>query len=194
MKRICLFCGSSPGRSETYRDAAAEFGRLLASEGIGLVYGGASVGLMTIAADAALEAGGEVIGVIPEALAGRELAHRGLTQLHIVGSMHERKALMAELSDGFVSLPGGLGTFEEFFEVITWALLGFHRKPCGLISVDGYYTRLLDLIDHAVAEGFVQKTDRDLILVSDGCAEMLQMLRSYRPPQLHRWIDEPSEL
>jgi uncharacterized protein (TIGR00730 family) len=194
MKRICLFCGSSSGVRPHYAEAAAEFGRLLAEEGIGLVYGGAKVGLMRIAADAAMAAGGEVIGVMPQALVDREVAYRDIPDLRIVGSMHERKALMAELSDGFVALPGGFGTFEELMEVVTWTLLGFHAKPSGVINIEGYYDRLIGLIDHAVAEGFVNKTDRELILAADTPRAMLDALRAWRPRPIARWVALKSEL
>lgn len=194
MKRICLFCGSSSGVRPHYAEAAAEFGRMLADEGIGLVYGGARVGLMRIAADAARAAGGEVIGVMPQALVDREVAHRELADLRIVGSMHERKALMAELSDGFVALPGGFGTFEELMEVITWTLLGFHAKPCGVINIEGYYDRLIGLVDHAVAEGFVNPTDRELILSADTPRAILDALRAWRPRAIARWVALKSEL
>jgi uncharacterized protein (TIGR00730 family) len=194
MKRICLFCGSSPGARPHYAEAAAEFGRMLAEEGIGLVYGGAKVGLMRIAADAAMAAGGEVIGVMPQALVDREVAYRDISDLRIVGSMHERKALMAELSDGFVALPGGFGTFEELLEVITWTLLGFHAKPCGVINIEGYYDRLIGLIDHGVAEGFINKTDRELILAADTPRAALDALRAWRPRPIARWIELKSQL
>jgi uncharacterized protein (TIGR00730 family) len=194
MKRVCLFCGSSSGVRPQYAAAAAAFGRMLAQEGIGLVYGGARVGLMRVAADATLAAGGEVIGVMPQALVDREVAHSGLPDLRIVGSMHERKALMAELSDGFVALPGGLGTFEELLEVITWSLLGFHAKPCGVLNIEGYYDRLVGLIDHAVVEGFVNDTDRELIVVADTPRAVLERLRAWRPRPIARWIALKSEL
>lgn len=189
MKRICVFCGSSAGRNPAYRDAAEALGRLLAREGIGLVYGGSSVGLMTAVADAALAAGGEVIGVIPRALEAKEIAHPGLSALHVVGSMHERKALMAELSDGFVALPGGMGTFDEFFEVVTWAQLGIHVKPCGLLNVGGYYDRLTAFLDHAVAERFVKGEHREMIVVEERPEALLERFRAYRSPVVERWLD-----
>ena len=166
MKRVCVFCGSSAGGRPSYREAAAQLGRSLAERRIGLVYGGASVGLMGILADAVLHAGGSVVGVIPQALAKQEVVHDGLTALRIVGSMHERKAVMADLSDGFIALPGGMGTLDELFEMVTWAQLGLHRKPCGLLDVEGYFAPLLAFLDHAVKERFVKETHRALLLVA----------------------------
>jgi uncharacterized protein (TIGR00730 family) len=164
-------------------------GRTLAKRHIGLVYGGASVGLMGILADAALEAGGSVIGVIPEALAGKEIAHEGLTALRIVGSMHERKAVMADLSDGFIALPGGMGTLEEFFEIVTWAQLGLHGKPCGLLDVEGYFTPLLTFLDRAVEERFVKQVHRGLLLVAAGPTALLDAFAKHRAPVAEKWID-----
>lgn len=161
--RLCVFCGSSPGRGDRYVDAARSLGRLLAERGITVVYGGASVGTMGVVADAALEAGGEVIGVIPEGLVDREIAHRRLTDLRVVGSMHARKALMAELADGFIALPGGIGTLEELFEVWTLAHLGLHSKPLALLDLNGFYQPLRGLIDHMVEERFLLPTSRDLV-------------------------------
>lgn len=189
MKRICVFCGSSPGKDPAYRDAAEALGRLLAREGIGLVYGGSSIGLMTAVADAALAAGGEVTGVIPRALEAKEIAHPGLSALHVVETMHERKALMAELADGFVALPGGMGTFDEFFEVVTWAQLGIHAKPCGLLNVAGYYDRLTAFLDHAVAEGFVKIELRDMLVVEERPESLLERFRAYRSPVVEKWLD-----
>ncbi len=186
--RICVFCGSSPGRLPAYREAAVAFGELLADEGIGLVYGGASVGLMGAVADAARGRGGEVIGVIPRALADRELAHPALTELHVVGSMHERKAMMAALSDAFVALPGGIGTLEELFEVWTWAQLGHHRKACGLLDTAGYYSGLTGFLDHVVAEGFMQPVYRGMLRIEDTPAAMLAAVRAYAPPDTPKWI------
>jgi uncharacterized protein (TIGR00730 family) len=161
--RLCVFCGSAPGRGDRYVDAARSLGRLLAKRGITVVYGGASVGTMGVVADAALEAGGEVIGVIPEGLVDREIAHRRLTDLRVVGSMHARKAMMAELADGFVALPGGIGTLEELFEVWTLAHLGLHSKPLALLDLNGFYQPLRGLIDHMVEEMFLLPTSRDLV-------------------------------
>jgi uncharacterized protein (TIGR00730 family) len=181
MRRICIFCGSSTGLRPEYAEAAGDLGRLLAARAIGVVYGGASVGIMGVLADAALAAGGEVIGVIPRALEVREVAHTGLTRLHVVGTMHERKGLMAELSDGFIALPGGFGTFEEFFEVITWGLLGIHRKPCGLLDVAGYYDPLVALIDRATVEGFIRSDHRALVMLARSGEEILEMFSRFVP-------------
>jgi len=174
--RICVFCGSSPGRGEAYGEAAAGLGRLLAERGIGVVYGGASVGTMGIVADAALAAGGEVVGVIPQALVDREVAHAGLTDLRIVPDMHQRKATMADLSDGFVALPGGAGTMEELFEVWTWALLGLHAKPIGLLDVNGFYDPLAAMLDHMVSEGFLSTANRDLVCLESDPTLLLDHL------------------
>jgi len=162
---------------------------MLAANGIGIVYGGGNVGLMGALADAALAAGGEVIGVIPEHLMALEVGHRGLTQLHVVKSMHERKALMADLSDAFVALPGGFGTFEEFCEVLTWSQLGLHQKPCGLLNIHDYYTPLLTMFDHAVSEGFLKPENRKLVLAGEGIGEMLAALRSWQPVRVEKWLD-----
>ncbi len=188
MKRICVFCGSSAGAREEYAQAARSLGTLLAERGIGLVYGGGRVGLMGIVADAVLAAGGEAIGVIPEALMRREVGHMALTELHVVGSMHERKALMADLSDGFIAMPGGYGTFEEFCEVLTWSQLGIHPKPCGLLNVAGYYAPLLAMFDHAVAEGFVRTTHRGIVLEADDPASLLERMAAFHPPATEKWI------
>jgi hypothetical protein len=185
MKRICVFCGSSLGLKPEYKKAAQELGYLMAKEGIGLVYGGASVGLMGQIADQILKEGGEAIGVIPHFMVEKELAHPNLTQLKIVHSMHERKALMAELSDGFIALPGGFGTFEEFFEVLTWGQLNIHTKPCGLLNVSGYYNKLVGFIDSSVTEGFVKVECRDLILVSDEPKELLAKFKDYKAPNIN---------
>ncbi|MBS7545492.1 TIGR00730 family Rossman fold protein [Ancylobacter oerskovii] len=188
MRRICVFLGSNAGRRAEYAEAAAAVGTTLARQGIGLVYGGASVGLMGILADAALAAGGEVIGVIPRGILEREVAHKGLADLRIVDSMHERKALMAELSDAFVALPGGAGTLEELFEVWTWAQLGSHEKPCAVLDVAGYFERLLGFVDHMVAEGFMRAEHRDMLLVAGDPESLLARLRDYRAPQVAKWI------
>jgi uncharacterized protein (TIGR00730 family) len=179
MRSLCVFCGSSSGVDPRYVAAARELGRALASSGIGLVYGGASVGLMGAIADAALQAGGHVIGVIPEALERREVAHRGLSDLRVVGSMHERKALMAELSDGFVALPGGIGTLEELFEVWTWGQLGYHAKPCAIYNVGGFYTGLIAFLGHVGTAGFLRPDTREMLIVEDDEARLLGRLRSY---------------
>jgi uncharacterized protein (TIGR00730 family) len=173
MNRLCVFCGSSPGHDPTYGTLAAQMGRTLAQRGIGVVYGGGRVGLMGMVADAALAAGGEVIGVIPQTLMDRERGHPGLTELRVVDSMHARKALMAELSDGFVALPGGIGTLEEIFEVWTWAQLGIHRKPCGLINTGGFFTPLIGFLDQVVAAGFLSPASRAILTVAASPDELL---------------------
>jgi uncharacterized protein (TIGR00730 family) len=178
IRSICVFCGSSRGASAAYEAAARVFALTLAQRGIRLVYGGASVGLMGTIADAALEAGGEVIGVMPRALVDREIAHRALSALHVVDTMHERKAMMADLSDAFVALPGGLGTLEELFEVWTWGMLGLHAKPYGLLDVDGYYTPLIRFLDHARDEGFVRPAQRALLVVDDDATRLIDKLVS----------------
>lgn len=192
MKRVCVFAGSSVGIHAEYQDAARALGRTLAERGIGLVYGGARVGLMGIIADATLTAGGEAIGVIPAALVAREIAHEGLTELRIVSSMHERKALMADLSDAFIAVPGGWGTLEEFFEVLTWAQLGLHRKPCGLLNVLGYFDGLLSFLEHAVGERFLRREYASMIAVAASPAALLDRLGSYAPPTVEKWIDRAS--
>ena len=190
MKRVCVFCGSAPGRGDAYADAARAMARALVDRGLGLVYGGGSVGLMGILADAALDAGGEAIGVLPRGLARKEYAHDRLTALHLVSSMHERKALMASLADGFVALPGGLGTLEEIFEVLTWAQLGIHRKPIGLVDVDGYWDGLRTLLGHAVQEGFIRPENADLLLVESAPALLVDRFLAWRPPATSPvWLD-----
>ena len=188
MKRVCVFCGSSPGVRPDYVRAAQELGGLLAGRGIGLVYGGAKVGVMGAVADAVLAAGGEAIGVIPHALVSKEVAHQGLTELHVVDTMHQRKALMADLSDGFVALPGGMGTFEEFCEVLTWSQLGFHPKPCGLLNVADYYAPLLALFDRGVDEGFIRPQHRSLVLTETHPAALLARMEAFVPPRGDKWI------
>jgi len=180
-RRICVFCGSSAGENPAYAAVARELGRTLADRGIGVVFGGGKVGLMGVLADAALAAGGEVIGVIPDALVAREIAHTGLSKLHVVRSMHERKTLMADLASAFIALPGGYGTFEEFFEAVTWTQLGIHHKPCGLLNIDGYYDPLLALIEHAVSDGFIREENRALVLDAPDIATLLAKLAAFRP-------------
>ncbi|HVR27675.1 MAG TPA: TIGR00730 family Rossman fold protein [Candidatus Polarisedimenticolia bacterium] len=188
MKRICVFCGSSQGSRPEYGAAAEEMAAELVRRNIGLVYGGGNVGLMGIIGDAVLKAGGEVQGVIPEHLMAREVGHKGLTKLHVVGSMHERKALMADLSDAFVALPGGFGTLEEFCEVVTWAQLGLHPKPCGILNVLEYYSALLRMFDHAVEERFLKTENRALVLARDKPADLLQALEEWRPIHVEKWL------
>jgi len=199
MKRICVFCGSNAGHNPLYRAAAEKLGRLLAERGIELVYGAGNVGLMGAVADACLEAGGTVIGIIPEALVGKEVAgrpvdHRALTRIEIVDSMHTRKARMAELSDGFIALPGGFGTFEEFCEILTWGQLGFHVKPMGLLNVNGFYDPLLALFDHAVGEGFLRPQNRAMALVETDSERLLAAMLAYRAEPVSKWLKSSSEL
>ena len=189
MKRVCVFTGSSPGARPQYADAARQFGAELAARGYELVYGGGRVGLMGVIADSVLASGGRAIGVIPENLVAKEIGHAGLTELHIVKSMHERKALMADLSDAFVAMPGGIGTLEEFFEVLTWAQLGLHAKPCGLLQVAGYFDGLLALIDHAVQERFVKAEHLAMLIAAQSPAELLDRLAAYHAPVVDKWID-----
>jgi uncharacterized protein (TIGR00730 family) len=176
MKRLCVFCGSRSGTASVYAEAAHELGLLVAQRGCGLVFGGGHIGLMGILADAVLKAGGEVIGVIPQGLVDRELAHTRCTQLHVTRSMHERKALMAELSDAFVGLPGGYGTLDETFEMLTWSQLGFHSKPVGLLNTAGYFDSLLSFLDHSVAEGFVKASHRASLIVTASTSDLLLLL------------------
>jgi uncharacterized protein (TIGR00730 family) len=192
MTSICVFTGSSRGARPEYVAAAAELGTLLAARRIRLVYGGARVGLMGAVADAALASGGDVVGVIPAALVAKEVAHTGLTDLRVVDSMHERKALMSDMADAFVALPGGWGTLEEFFEVLTWAQLGLHRKPCGLLNAHGYFDRLLAFLDHTIDEGFVRPRNAELIAVSRTPGELLDRLESPLPPPVEKWLDRSS--
>jgi uncharacterized protein (TIGR00730 family) len=188
MKRVCVFCGSSAGTRPVYAEAARAMGRLLAERGIGLVYGGGRVGLMGEVADAVLAAGGEVTGVIPRGLLEREVGHRGLTNLHVTGTMHERKALMVDLSDGFVALPGGYGTLDELCEALTWSQLGIHARPCGILNVDGYFDSLLALFDHAVREGFVREPHRRLVLEASEPAALLDAMARFQPSATEKWI------
>jgi uncharacterized protein (TIGR00730 family) len=192
VKRVCVFCGSSPGARSAYAEAATAFGSALAARRTGLVYGGGNVGLMDDVANAVLDAGGHVIGVIPEALVAREVAHLGISELRVVGSMHERKAVMADLAVAVVALPGGFGTIEELFEVLTWTQLGLHEKPCGLLDVAGYYRPLIAFLDHALAERFVTPEHRSMLLVADDANELLDRLDRWRPPSVDKWIDRES--
>jgi hypothetical protein len=188
MKRLCVFCGSSVGARPAYRLAAKRLGETLARRRIGLVYGGGRVGLMGALADAALAAGGEVVGVIPESLLAREVGHAGLTDLHVVGSMHERKALMASLSDGFMALPGGSGTLDELFEIITWAQLGLHSRPCAVLNVQSYFNPLIALLDHAVTEGFLRLEHRRMVLEGTDADRLLDRMEIYQAPVVEKWI------
>ena len=189
MHRICVFAGSSPGARPEYALAAQELGRALVARRLGLVYGGARVGLMGAVADTVLAGGGLVTGVIPEKLVTKEIAHDRLTELRVVASMHERKAMMNDLADGFIALPGGWGTLEEFFEVLTWAQLGLHRKPCGLLNAHGYFDQLLSFIDHSVEERFVRSQHRSIVLVASSPGELLRQFDAYVPPVVEKWID-----
>lgn len=188
MKRVCVYCGSSPGKLPEYRESARTLARELVERNIDLVYGGASVGIMGEIADAVIAGGGDVIGVIPQSLAEKEISHQGLTELKIVGSMHERKATMAEVSDGFVALPGGLGTLEELFEVLTWSQLGFHRKPCGLLNVRQYYEKLSLFLQHAVEQEFVKDSHRKLLLIESEPGKLLDSMVAYSPSAEGKWF------
>ncbi|MGC3968782.1 MAG: TIGR00730 family Rossman fold protein [Pirellulales bacterium] len=188
IRRLCVFCGSSSGLKPEYASAAAQLGQFAAASDIELIYGGGRVGLMGAVADACLAAGGRVIGVIPEALATKELAHQGCTALHVVASMHERKAMMAELSDAFVALPGGLGTLEELFEVWTWGQLGFHKKPCGLLNTAGFYDRLLEFLGDSAEQQFLRPEHLAMLSVADDAEALLARLSDYTPPDVRKWL------
>jgi hypothetical protein len=190
MKRICVFAGSSSGSQTEYLAAAQELGRALARQQVGLVYGGARVGLMGGLADATLAAGGHVTGVIPAALVAKEVAHDGLSDLRVVESMHARKAVMADLAEGFIALPGGWGTLEEFFEVLTWAQLGLHQKPCGLLNVRGFFDGLLSFIDHSINERFVRRQNRSMVIVSTSPGALLELFYGYVPSVVEKGIDD----
>lgn len=190
LNNICVYLGSNTGRTSVYVEQAQALGRELARRGIGLVYGGSNVGLMGALADATLQAGGRVIGVLPERLKSKEMAHPGLTELHIVATMHERKHMMADLADGFIALPGGAGTFEEIFETWTWAQLGFHAKPCGLLNIAGYYDKLADFLDHAAQERFMREEHRTMLMVESSPAALLDRYADYQAPTVSKWITE----
>jgi len=191
MKRVCVYCGSSSGANPIHREAAEQVGALLAARGIGLVYGGGNVGLMGAVADGALRGGGEVIGVIPSALMEKELGHAGVTKLHVVASMHGRKQLMADLSDGFIALPGGIGTLEELFETFTWLQLGFHGKPVGLLNVAGFYDHLLTFLQHTATEKFLRTEHLESLLVEADCDTLLERMASFRASSLGKWEAHP---
>ena len=193
MQAVCVFCGSSVGSRPIYSEAARRLGTVVAERGLRLVYGGGKVGLMGLLADAALAAGGEVVGVIPKVLLEKEIGHEGLSDLRVVGSMHERKMLMAELSNGFVALPGGYGTLEEFLEVLSWAQLSIHEKPCALLEVDGFFDPLLGLFNRAVEDGFVYPDHRSLVLSGDEPGALLDAMAAYEPPATKKWVS-PREL
>ena len=188
LRRVCVFCGSSPGARPEYRESARALAAAMVERGIGLVYGGGNVGLMGTVADAVLAAGGTAVGVIPEGLLAREVGHAGLTELHVVASMHQRKALMADLSDAFVALPGGFGTLEEFCEVLTWTQLGIHRKACGLLNVAGFYDGLLTFFDRAVDEAFVRPHHRENVLHDTDPRRLLDRIAAFDPPAVPKWI------
>ncbi len=190
LRRICVFCGSHRGADPAFTAAAELTGRELVRRGIGLVYGGGNIGLMGVLADAVLQAGGHVTGVIPETLMAREVGHCGLPDLRVVQTMHERKAIMAELADGFIALPGGFGTFDEMFEILTWAQLGLHAKPCALLNVNGFFDPLLRFLDHAVAERFLRAGHRSLILVDSEINTLLDRMSAHHPKPERKWIDE----
>jgi uncharacterized protein (TIGR00730 family) len=191
MQRLCVFCGSSVGNRTSYAAGAHQLGELMAARGLGLVYGGGRLGMMGVLADAVLRAGGEAIGVIPKALVDKELAHPGLTALHVVNTMHERKALMAELADGFAALPGAFGTGDELFEILTWAQLGLHSKPVGMLNLAGFFDPLLAWLDRAVEGGFLKAVHRQLLLECSEPERLLDALQSYQPsPEIPKWIDQ----
>ncbi len=187
-----MYCGSRPGGRSDYAIVARQLAHAMVNKNIDLVYGGASVGIMGKIADAVLEKGGEVIGIIPKGLFVKEVAHTGITELREVSSMHERKSLMAELSDGFIALPGGYGTIEELFEIITWSQLGMHNKPCGLLNVCNYFDNLIDFLDHAVSEQFINKINRSILLVDECPDTLLEKLEVYKNPETEKWIDQES--
>lgn len=189
LRRVCVFCGSSAGEDPRYLDAASEMGRALVERGLHLVYGGSRLGLMGRLADTVMDGGGRVVGVIPEALVEREVAHRGVSELRVVSSMHDRKAAMEELADAFVALPGGLGTLEELCEILTWGQLGLHRKPCGVLDTAAYFRPLAELLDHMVKEGFLASSNRRMLLVERSAEALLEGLEAYVPPSVPRWID-----
>ncbi|WP_437881711.1 TIGR00730 family Rossman fold protein [Pseudomonas sp. LRF_L74] len=189
LKSVCVFCGASTGTNPVYREAAVTLGRTLAERGLRLVYGGGAVGLMGIVADAALAAGGEVVGIIPESLKRAEIGHAGLTRLEVVDGMHARKARMAELSDAFIALPGGLGTLEELFEVWTWGQLGYHAKPLGLLDANSFYASLGNFLDHLVGEGFVRPQHRAMLQRSENAAQLLDSLDAWQPVAAPKWVE-----
>ena len=194
LRSLCVYCGSASGRQPAYADAARALAQAMVARDIRLVYGGASVGIMGTVADEILRLGGEAVGVIPQALMRKELAHAGLTELHVTPSMHARKMLMAELADGFVALPGGIGTFEEIFEVWTWAQLGFHAKPCGLLDVNGYYSGLCAFLDHVRDQGFMKDAHRGMLLCDADASRLLDRLADYEPPRVQKWVRQPTQL
>jgi uncharacterized protein (TIGR00730 family) len=191
LQSLCVYCGSNAGRHPEYADQARAFARELVQRGLDLVYGGSSIGIMGTVADAVLAEGGRVIGVIPEALIKKELAHHHLTELHVVKSMHERKTMMVEKAEGFVALPGGVGTLEELFETWTWAQLGLHKKPCGLLNIAGYYDKLAAFLDHTVEEAFMQPQHRTMLIIERDPAALLDRYANYVAPEVSKWIGRP---
>jgi uncharacterized protein (TIGR00730 family) len=189
---LCIFCGSAVGARSSYTEAAQLLGTLLAERGIGLVYGGGNVGLMGVIADTVMAAGGAVIGVMPRNLIAREIGHAGITELRVVDTMHQRKALMADLSSAFIAMPGGYGTFDEFFEVVTWTQLGLHRKGCGLLNIDGYYDPFVAMLDRAVTEGFIKPENRALVLDDASPERLLDRVLAFHPPATEKWLDRQS--
>ena len=193
MKSICVFCGSNSGSNSIYKEAAIQLASYLSGRNIKLVYGGGSIGLMGAISEAVLQQGGQVIGIIPKFLAEKELAQTNVTQLHIVDSMHERKALMAELSDGFIALPGGIGTLEELFEVYTWGQLGLHIKPCGLLNINGYYNHLISFLHHMVGEQFLKPINLDMLLIDQTSEGLIEKMAVYQSPKVNKWIESQSQ-
>ena len=189
VRRVCVYAGSNPGNDPAFADAARAFATVVAERGMGIVYGGGKVGLMGVVADAALAAGGEVIGVMPQALIDREIGHRGVTELQVVDSMHERKARMAELADAFVAVPGGIGTLEELIEVYTWSQLGIHDKPCSALNVNGFYDALAGFLDHAVESGFLRPQHRETLIVEEDPVELLARLAAFKAPRVGKWLE-----
>ena len=190
MKNICVFCGSSMGDKIAYQDVSENFGKIIVQNNLKLIYGAGNIGLMGALADAVLNQGGEVVGIIPEFLVAKEVAHQFLTELIVVDSMHERKKQMADLADGFVTLPGGIGTFEEFFEIFTWAQLGLHQKPIGLLNIEGYYNIMLQLLDNAVKEGFLKQAIRDMIFTDNDPVKLLDKMKNYQAPTVAKWLNK----
>lgn len=190
IKKVCVYCGSSPGKNPAFSKAAVSLAQELCNRDISLVFGGGAVGIMGAVADAVLEAGGKAIGVIPKSLAIKEVAHENLTEMHVVASMHDRKAMMAELADGFIALPGGWGTLEEIFEILTWAQLGFHEKPCGLLNVEGYYDGLIGFLENSFEQRFVKDLFRPLLMTSTDPASLLDQFSVYRAPKVRKWVSE----
>ena len=187
MKRVCVYCGSSTGKDKKYQESARDLAEVLVQNDIGLVYGGSQKGMMGLLADAVLAGGGTVDGVMPKSLIDKEVAHDGLTEMHVVDSMHARKSMMAVLSDGFIAMPGGFGTLEEIIEILTWAQLQFHDKPCGMLNVNGYFNHLLSFLDHAAAEGFLRPAHRAMLLVSKNPADLIRRFDAYMPPTVEKW-------